>query len=156
RPQIEKLHHPALAFERYVFPDDRSNAGAVQIGHTVEVDEDVHSAAVDQSVDVLTKIDFAVVEDEPSHQIEDRHAADDAFLNLHVQSPERVWAEGLANRKNFFEIVSRPWDDVHADEFSDAARGCGAGVRGGLYRSDVAPHDGRHEAGVDFLPADED
>src|ERR1041384_7143663 len=99
---MEKLHHPTFAFERYVFPHDRSNAGAVQIRHAIEVDQDVHAAAIDQGIDLLTKVFLAVIEDETSREIEDRHAADDAFLNLHVQSPERVWAEGSANRKYFF------------------------------------------------------
>ena len=61
----------------------------------------------------------------------------------------------LADREDLFEVVGRTRNDVHADELADAARGGGAGVGRGLHRADVAAHDRGHEAGVDFLPADE-
>ena len=61
----------------------------------------------------------------------------------------------LADRENLFEVVGRTRNDVHADELADAAGGGGAGIGRGLHRADVAAHDRRHEARVDFLPADE-
>ena len=45
---------------------------------------------------------------------------------------------------------------MNADEFADPACGRRAGVGRGFDRSDVASHDGGHEAGIDFLPANED
>src|ERR1043165_2095125 len=49
----------------------------------------------------------------------------------------------------------RARDDVDADEFADAARGCGPGVGRGLDRRHVAAHDGGDEARADLLVADE-
>src|SRR5438874_5778536 len=46
-------------------------------------------------------------------------------------------------------------DDVDADELADAAGGGGAGVGRGFHRSDIASDDRGHQAGIDFLPADE-
>jgi hypothetical protein len=45
---------------------------------------------------------------------------------------------------------------VDAHELADAASGGGAGIGGRLHGSDVAAHDGRHQARIHFLPAHED
>jgi hypothetical protein len=34
----------------------------------------------------------------------------------------------LADRKDIFQVVGRTWNDVHADQFADAAGGGGAGI----------------------------
>jgi len=44
---------------------------------------------------------------------------------------------------------------VDANQLADAARRGGAGVGRRLHRSDIAAYDGRHESGIDLLPADE-
>ena len=59
------------------------------------------------------------------------------------------------DRKDLVEVVVRPRDDVHADQLADASRRRRAGIGGRLHRSDVAAHDGRHQPGIDLLPADE-
>ena len=65
--------------------------------------------------------------------------------------PRRALRDG----EDAFEVVGRARDDVHADEFADAAGGRSAGVGRGLHRADIAPDDGGDQAGIDLLPADE-
>ncbi len=62
----------------------------------------------------------------------------------------------LRDREDLVEAVGRTGDDVNADELADAARRRRACIRGRLHRGDVAADDGRDQAGVHLLPADED
>ena len=64
-------------------------------------------------------------------------------------------ADCLSDRKNLFEVVCGARDDVDADELAHAPGGGRACVGCRFHRCDIAAHDGGHQAGVDFLPADE-
>ncbi len=77
-------------------------------------------------------------------------------LRMRSKSRRKKKAVGvLADRKDLFEVVRGARDDVDADELADAPGRCGARVGGGFDRGDIAAHDGRHQARIDFLPADE-
>src|SRR3954452_22662962 len=61
----------------------------------------------------------------------------------------------LADRQRVFEVCMRPRDDVDRHQLADATGCCGARVRSGLYRRDVAANDRGHVAGANLLPADQ-
>src|SRR5215207_1288415 len=61
-----------------------------------------------------------------------------------------------ADREDLLEVVCGPGDDMDADQFADTPGGGRAGVSRGLHRADIAAYDCRDQAGVDFLPANED
>ena len=44
---------------------------------------------------------------------------------------------------------------VGGDDFAQAGRGSAAGLDGGLHSADIAAHHDAHQAGSDFLRADE-
>ena len=57
--------------------------------------------------------------------------------------------------ENSFNILVRPRNDVHRDDFADLSGRCRTRIRCGLYRADIAPHHHGYEATADLFSADQ-
>ncbi len=74
---------------------------------------------------------------------------------MNVTTPAVAASLLAGERQDAAQIFVRPRNDLHADDFADAAGRGGAGVDGGLDRGHVADHQGRDQAAADLLPADQ-
>src|SRR5205085_12158510 len=71
-------------------------------------------------------------------------------------SPESFFSRTGAG-KNLLDLFVRARDDVNADELADAAGSGCAGIRGGLYRADIATAGDGDVSGADkFLACEHD
>src|SRR4030095_576236 len=94
RPEVQQLDVAAALADGDVFPRDSADAGAIEIGDVLEVDQDTTAPLAGESVHALDELGDAVFEHETASEIEDRDAAHLALDYLHAFTLRRNYTHG--------------------------------------------------------------
>jgi hypothetical protein len=81
--QVQQLELAPLTADGCVGPDDFAEARAVDVGHTLEIEEQLLAVLLDQRVDLVLEQLVAFAERHFALQVENRHSVDDSFVDLH-------------------------------------------------------------------------
>jgi hypothetical protein len=85
-PQIHQLDVDVAPLRGREFPGDRADAGAIEIGDLVEVEQNTPSGLADERVQVLDELRDTVFHHKPALEVQNDHPADFALCDCHAHS----------------------------------------------------------------------
>src|SRR5205807_2425975 len=81
--KVAQLQVSVVPVERHVLARDQADAGAVQIRHTVHVQQNLGVPLSNEPIERLTQQLEPVLRNQAAVEIENRHVSDGALPNLH-------------------------------------------------------------------------
>src|SRR5262245_59307689 len=96
--KVEELDVAVALADRDVLPRDRADAGAVEVRHLFEVQQDPRATAMAEGVHQLDEWRDAVLENQPALEVQDDHATHLTLGNLHASIAATILASPLQAR----------------------------------------------------------
>ena len=91
---------PAAAFaDRFLLGDHHADAGAVDVRHGREIDQDLVAPLVEQVVNLLPQGQIAVVDEHLAGEDQQRHVADAALHDLQLRDGRFVVSEKVVRHE---------------------------------------------------------
>src|SRR5262245_57423769 len=93
--KVQELDVAVALADRDVLPRDRADAGAVEVRHLFEIEQDPRATFMAEGVHQLDEWRHAVLEDQPALEVQDDHATHLTLGNLHKPIAAPILAKSI-------------------------------------------------------------